>query len=75
MPQLGLDLGDCAPNHAKDGPDVQDKGYKKYNKIHPFIIGYGPKEVQQHYHNWCKSSRKRSKHIHTIKCGPPAKPT
>ena len=41
MPQLGLDLGDCVPNHAKDGPDVQDKGNKKYNRIVPFMIGYG----------------------------------
>ena len=47
MRREGLDLGDCAPNHAKDGPDVQDKGIKKYNKIHPVMIGYGPKEDQR----------------------------
>jgi len=41
--QTGLDSGDYAPNHAKDGLDVQDKCCKKYNKIHPIIIGYASK--------------------------------
>ena len=52
MADIGLDSGDYAPNPRQDGPDVQDKGLKKYNKIHPVMIGYGPKEVQQHYRNF-----------------------
>ena len=39
MPEIGLDSGDYAPNLRQDGPDVQDKGSKKYNKIPPFMIG------------------------------------
>lgn len=41
-----LDSGDSAPNPRQDGPDVQDKVFKKYNKSPPFMIGYGPKEDQ-----------------------------
>jgi len=40
--QTGLDSGDYAPNHAKHGSDVQDKGSKKYNKIVPIMIGTWP---------------------------------
>lgn len=44
MPEIGLDSGDYAPNPRQDGPDVQDKGLKKYNKIYPIITGYGIQE-------------------------------
>ena len=45
--QEGLDSGDYAPNPRQDGPDVQDKGLKKYNKIHPVMIGTWSKDSKR----------------------------
>lgn len=51
MRQFGLDSGDYAPNPRQDGPDVQDKESKKYNKIPPIMIGYGIQEDLRYHRN------------------------
>ena len=51
MNQFGLDSGDYAPNQRQDGPDVQDKVTKKYNKIPPIMNGYGIQEDLRPHRN------------------------
>ncbi|GAH17223.1 unnamed protein product, partial [marine sediment metagenome] len=46
------------PNPRQDGPDVQDKDTKKYNKHPPFMIGYGSKRskaIIRNNRNWILS--------------------